>query len=978
MNFIRRRFFVLFFVFTALAAGAADPSLYGGLGDPADPVPAMVSLRQGVLPSGLRYYILENSLPKDRAYLTLAVNAGSVLEEENERGLAHFVEHMAFNGTARFPEAELINYLRSLGMRFGPEVNAYTSFDSTVYGIETPTETGEDGIKRIPEKALEILDDWTGAVSFNSGDVDDERLVIMEEYRTRLGAQERVWDRVVQTIYRGSRYAGRLPIGLPEVIQNAPAERLAGFYKTWYRPENMALILVGDFDGGVLEEELSRYFTVFQPGGSVEPGTPGSSEGSGETERLFQFPFIRPYFELPRPERGGLSSLVVTDPELPYATVYLYYKRTPLAAGRDLQSYREGLINYLVESMIDFRLELRSSEGSSPYLGTGNWHNRSGKRSRYFIIAAESKSGMTGAALNELLLEKEALDRYGFTAPELDRAKEALVSRLERMAAEKDRRDSNAYIRDFTADFLGDNPALDIEWELEAAWNLLPGIKPETVSAAIRSYFKDDDLTVIVAAPDSEGDTLPGEAAIESLVTTAKSAVLTPPKEEGEGKNLAVSAPAPGSIVSETADPSGALIWELSNGSRVILKETANRNNELVVYALAKGGSLRAGAAPAEDISASLAAEISSASGLGPHTRTAMMRILSGREVSLSFWTTLYLRGFQGSAALKDDNLQTLFKMLYLSFTQPRIDQNGLNIVTGQHRTTLLRDADNPEAFFFRELTRTVYNNHPRLKPLETEDLDLLDPNAVLDFLRGALNPADYTFVLVGNLDRISQLRDLISAWLASIPPPSPPRPGFRQWADPGFTRPDKMEKIIRKGREEKSVVYMGWFVPSPWNEEMNARTLVLNEYLDIILTDEIREKLGGVYSVEPYTSFSLTPKGELSLEVFFICDPRREGELRQAVKERLSTLAGGDIDEETLRRAREARVKTFEQSMENNLFIARNMAQFVLVQEIPLSHLEERPALYRSVTAEQIRGLITLLLTKGPAELILYPETWQ
>ncbi|MDR2079336.1 MAG: insulinase family protein, partial [Treponema sp.] len=441
-----------------------------------------------------------------------------------------------------------------------------------------------------------------------------------------------------------------------------------------------------------------------------------------------------------------------------------------------------------------------------------------------------------------------------------------------------------------------------------------------------------------------------------------------------EELRLAVFAPAPGSIVSETTDPSGALIWELSNGSRIILKETANRNNELVVYALAKGGSLRAGASPAEDISASLAAEIQSASGLGAHTRTEMMRILSGREVSLDFWTTQYLRGFQGSATLKDDNLQTLFQMLYLSFTRPRIDQNGLSLVTGQRRTALLRDADNPEGFFFRELTRTIYNNHPRLRPLEIEDLDLVNYDAAVRFLREALDPGDYTFVFVGNLDRIPQLRDLSAVWLASIPSARTGTAGS-QWTDPGFTRPGEMEKIIYKGREEKTIVYMGWFVPAGWTEELNAASLILGEYLDIILTDEIREKLGGVYSVESYTSFSLAPRGELSLEVFFICDPQREGELRLAVKERLSALAGGDIDGETLRRAREARVKTFEQSMENNAFIARNFAQFVLVQEIPLSHLEERPALYRSVTAGQIRDLISRLLAEGPVELVLYPE---
>jgi zinc protease len=349
-----------------------------------------------------------------------------------------------------------------------------------------------------------------------------------------------------------------------------------------------------------------------------------------------------------------------------------------------------------------------------------------------------------------------------------------------------------------------------------------------------------------------------------------------------------------------------------------------------------------------------------------------MMHILSGKQVSLSFWTTSYLRGFQGSSALQDDNLETLFRMLYLSFVQPRIDGNGVNLVTGQRRTALIREAGSPEEYFFREITRVTHSNHPRFTPLEPEDLDLVNAAAALDFLHRALNPADYTFVLVGSLSRAPQLRELAAAWLASIPAGSKTLSG---WIDPGFTRPGKTEKIVRKGREEKSIVYMGWFIPLEWNEETNASALVLNEYLDIVLTDEIRESMGGVYSVEPYVSFSPVPKGELSLEIYFVCDPRREAELRGAIRERLSIISGGDINEETLRRAREAKVKNFEQSMEGNLFIARNAAQFSVALGIPLSHLEERPAMYRSVTAEQIRSMIAAALRGGPAELVLLPQ---
>ena len=388
-------------------------ALYGSLGGPEELLPEKADLRKGMLANGLRYYILPNSVPAGRAYLTLAVNAGSILENDDERGLAHFVEHMAFNGTSRFPGMELISYLRSLGMRFGPEVNAYTSYEETVYGIETPVEVDKDGIKRIPERALAILDDWTWAISFNPDVVDKERSVILEEYRTRLGAQERVRRQLLPIIFRGSRFADRNPIGLPEVIQSASAEKLKSFYHSWYRPDNMAIILVGDFDGAQLEKELSAHFTI-----------PAAAA-----------PFTRPYYELPGPQKGAITTAIITDEELPYATVYLYYKRAPKAMSGTLYHYRERLTDYLVEMMLDFRYEEKTSGENTPYTAAGAWNRRFGQQSRYYIMAANTKAERGGETLQALLLEKERLLRYGFTQAELSRAKAALLSSLEMAAA---------------------------------------------------------------------------------------------------------------------------------------------------------------------------------------------------------------------------------------------------------------------------------------------------------------------------------------------------------------------------------------------------------------------------------------------------------------------------------------------------------------------------------------------------------------
>ncbi|MDR3192251.1 MAG: insulinase family protein, partial [Treponema sp.] len=627
------------FIFSCVSLGktALKPGIeaYGGLGGPEDPVPFMEKVRTGRLPGGLTYFLLENPRPENRAYLTLAVDAGSVLENDDERGLAHFVEHMAFNGTARFPESELINYLRSLGMRFGPEVNAYTAYDRTVYGIEVPTEAVGGAGKRVPAKALAVLDDWTRAIVFNPKDVDEERAVIMEEYRSRLGAMERVMRKMFPVIFAGSPYANRLPIGLPEIIENAPAERLAAFYRRWYRADNMALIIVGDFDAALLEAELASHFSAVSP---AEP-------------------LNRPRYDLPAPKKNSLQTMIITDPELTYTRIDLYYKRKAEPVRADLASYREGLIDYLVGQMLDLRFGEAVLKIETPYVGAGAGNVRYGASSRFYIMVAQAKTGAAEETLTALLREKESMTRYGFTAPELAIAKASLVSGLERLVSEKDRQESSGYVYNLTDYFLEGSPLPDIEWELEAVKKLLPGIGAEEISAAVKDYFSPEDLRIFISAPESEIK-LPGEAWIAKLVKESASMKIDPPVETALEDELLPWQPEGGNISGESVDgETGALIWELENGAKVILKETNNRNNEIVLYAMARGGTMSA--SPEDYVSARLAAEMAEASGLGPYSRPNLIKRLADKQVSLAYWANGYTRGFRGSATGKD--LKTLF-----------------------------------------------------------------------------------------------------------------------------------------------------------------------------------------------------------------------------------------------------------------------------------------------------------------------------
>ena len=924
---------------------ALDSKLYGNLGKPADPVPFMENARTGVLPSGLRYYILENSMPAGRAFLTLAVNAGSVLETEDERGLAHFTEHMAFNGTERFPEAELVNYLRSLGMRFGPEVNAYTSYDETVYGIEVPVEnTG--GSRRIPDTALAVIDDWTRAITFAPKDVDDERSVIMEEYRTRLGASERIRRQMLPILFRGSPYADRLPIGLPEVIENAPAERLEGFYRKWYRPDNMAIIFVGDFDGALLESSLTEHFSITKA----------------------DTPFDRPRYTLPEPETGNIETLVQTDPEYPQARIDLYFKRKAELPRTDIAGYRNEIIEYLADTIIALRFNEASSSPLTPYFRAGAGTARYGYGSRYYILTAQAKTGLSGQVLEELLLLRESLSRYGFTEEESDTAKRSLLSAMEQMAAEKDRQNSNFYIRAFTDHFLQGETVPDIDWELNAIRTLLPGIALSEINAVARNYFIDDDLTVFISAPDSEKDSLPGEEEIRLQIANAKQAVIAPPVSSASSSELLDRLPQPGLVISESMDPdTGALRWILENGMEVILKETANRNNEISFYGLAKGGTA---SAPAESlVSASLAAEMMNASGLGPYTRPELTRKLADKQASYSFWASSFLRGFQGSTAAGD--FRTLLEMIYLGFTQPRFDTDAVTVVLDQMRTRLTQENENPDRYFSNEIGKTIYGN-PVFHPLEIADIEKYRIEQAQDFISLCMNPADYTLVFTGSLD-IPAIRPLIETYLASLPSIDNT---FNEWADIDYMRPENVQREIRKGKEERGTVFKNWFIPMEFTDSASAATAVLEEYLNIVLNDEIRESLGGVYSISAWVSLSPLPKGELSGGFYFVCNPGRALELSNAAENIFREIAES-IDADILKKAKEALVMEHEQSIQSNFYIAQSYANSAVIYNSSFGRLDRRPELYQAVTAEDLQNTAALLLEGGSARLILYPEDW-
>jgi zinc protease len=930
-----------FFIITCIPT-----SNYAGLGNGADVIPLTSRALTGKLPNGLRYYILENSLPENMAQLALVVNAGSVLEREDQRGLAHFVEHLCFNGTKRFPSNSIIEYFRSLGMRFGGDSNAYTSYDETVYHFDIPVEK-TDGVKRIPDKALAVLDDWTYAVTFLNEDVKSESRVVLEELRARSDAMDRVRKKLLPILFEGSAYADRQPIGLAEIIENAESENVKEFYDRWYTSDNMAIVLAGDFDGKALEAQLAQHFTM-----------PAASK-----------PVNRPRHELPPPKNGNFNVNIITDPELTSTSLYVYYKMNKGAQRGTLASYRESVIDYLIDYMLSLRFDEARSDPQSASNGSWGGVWRWSANSRFYTMGADPKTGRVEDALRELLLEKESVRRYGFTENELALAKLDIVSRMEKLVSEKDRTETRKFIREFTNHFLYGEDMADVEWEAKAVNAMLPDIGLKDILQTARNYFAANDINVFLISPQAEAENLPSAEKIKAIFKETQAAKIDRRKDNSLSGDLMDKAPSSGEITSENVDSeTGAHIIVLANGAKIIFKETANKNNEIVMYAMAKGGTTNA--TEKTIVSVNLLSEMINVSGLGPYSRNELLSRLAGKQVSVSFWSGGYYRGFQGASTTAD--IKTLFQMIHLFFTQPRLDEKAIAAMLDQYRTALKHQNDDPEAVFSRELTKTIYNNHPLFKPLEYDDIANVSIKDADDFLKQCINPDDYTFVFTGNVN-LNIIRELSATYIGSIPDSK----YMNEWNNPGIKRPTEVRKTINKGKDDRSIVFLGWFAdgPAEFSEQRNQTSAVLTEYLDILLTDEIREKLGGVYSISAGASVNTIPSGEYRVSVYFVCNPSRAEELITAVRDLLTGLTKQPLNQDTFNKSKEALLKEHERSLQRNLHIAQSYANSYALYNTPLSRLNSRPDAIKAVTIQNVQVLCREMLANAPVQVVLFPE---
>lgn len=908
---------------------------------PDTPLPVDPAVRIGTLENGLRYYVRRNGWPEARAELRLVVNAGSILEDEDQRGLAHFVEHMAFNGTRSFPRQELTDYLERIGMRFGPDLNAYTSFDETVYMLTLPTDTAG-----VLETAFRILEDWAGGILFEADAIEQERGVISEEWRARRGAQARVLDQQLPVLLQGSRYAERLPIGNRETLESFPRDALVRFYREWYRPDLMAVVAVGDFDPDTVEALIRRHLGRL-------PGPPPEARE-------------RPTY--PVPPQPGTRVAITTDPELTASGVELYHVVPPTGLAT-VGEYRRVLVARLANRMLNARLTEIARKSDAPFLGAQSGYGALVRGADAYMLAAVVPDGGILRGMDALLTEAERVARHGFTETELARHAADLLRGYERAFAERERTPSSSFASEYVAHFLTGEATPGIAYEYELVRALLPTITVAEVDALAREWLSSPERIVLVTAPESASG-LPTEAELLALFDAVAARDVAPYEDAVPDVPLLAEAPEPGPVVEEIRhEEVDVTEWRLANGVRVLVKPTDFREDEVLLRAYSPGGT---SLADLEELTAArYAADVVAAGGVGAFSRTQLDRVLAGKAAGVTPHISEREEGFTGSASPRD--LETLLELVYLYFTAPRRDEEAYAALLDRLRASLANRDASPSAHFSDTLQVVLSQGHPRARPPGLHLLDEMDLDRSLAFYRDRFADAsDFTFVLVGAVE-LDALRPLVERYLGGLPSTG----RDETWRDHGIRPPaGVVEKVVRSGIEPRSqtqIVFNGPFTEA--REDAYALG-ALADLLQIRLMEVLREDLGGTYGVATSASVTLLPEPRYSLALAFGAAPERLDELVGAVFEEIRRLATEGPSAVDVEKVREQHRRSRETSIRQNSFWAGQLVAYDRDGR-PFADILTYDALVAELTAERLRDAARAWLDTGNyVRVSLYPAS--
>jgi len=859
-------------------------------------LPVDPKIRLGNLPNGMTYYIRHNELPKERADFYIVQNVGSMQEEDNQRGLAHFLEHMAFNGTKNFPKEtrSIDDFTESIGMRLGENLNAYTGFDETVYMMSNVPVVRQE----IIDSCLLVLHDWSAYLTLSDSMIEKERGIIREEWRTSTNAQMRLWEQQLPKMFPGSRYADRLPIGTIEVINNFKPEELRDYYRKWYRPDLQAIIIVGDVDVEQIEEKIKTTFSDI-----TAPVNPAPRE-------MAQVP----------DNKVPLVS-IATDRETPNTILNIYYKHNtlPSEVKGTIIDYTLGFIQQVISHAMSERFSEILQKANPPFLAAyaGDGEYMIARTKDAWTSAALVKPDGIDEAMNTLVTETNRVKLFGITEAEYDRAKANLLTSMESIYKDRDNQRNNSYSQEYLRNFTENECIPGIEMEYQLLQQLTSILPLQSVNEYIKGSIGDENIVISLMGPEKEGLIYPTEDELLEKFVRAQAIAVEAPHEEITGEPLISSLPAPGTIVEVKENPLfGATVYTLSNGVKVVIKETEYKKDEILMRASSKGG----GTLFSDDDVYNLKVlnQVSDLGGLSDFSATTLAKMLTGKNVSCRATIGDDYEGISGSAVPAD--IRSLFELIYLRFTAPRSDDEAFASFSERLLGQLENLRLNPMVAFSDTITKALYDNQIRAKRIEPEDLQKINYDRIMSMYRERFADAsDFIFTFVGNIEKDSIVL-LMQQYLATLPSLKRIEQGDVAQM-PVRRKGNYTNHFHRELETPKASILTIYSGQMDYDVETVMTASFLKQILDLVFMEKIRENESGSYVVNTSIDVSAFPKGETTVQIYFDTDPDLKEKLKGIVKNELMDIVHNGPREIDFAKTRENMLKRREESMQENSY---------------------------------------------------------
>jgi zinc protease len=906
-------------------------------------IPTDPNVKIGQLKNGLKYYIRKNEKPEDKVDLRLVINAGSILENDQQQGLAHFMEHMCFNGTKRFPKNQLVDYLQSIGVKFGQHLNAYTGFDETVYFLPIPSDDKEK-----VEKGFQIIEDWAFNTTLTPEEIDKERGVVLEEYRLGLGADKRMMGRFMPKIMHNSLYAKRLPIGQKEILENFTYDKLTSFYKDWYRPDLMAVIVVGDIDVNEMEQKIIDHFNGYKNPKKEKP---------------------RKLYEVPNHKETFVA--IETDKEASMSQVQLMYKDYDAPeVVKTVGDFKNYLSKALFATMLNNRLEELRNGTNPPFTYGYSYHGGTWARTKNaFQSVAMVPEDKQVEALSILVTENERVKKFGFTDGEFERAKNQLLVQFERQYNERDKSESSNYVWEYQSNFLEKEPIPSIEWTFSSIKRMLPFISIEDVNKMITKYLKEDNRVVVLTGPEKSGVKPVTEAEVLKALKVDVTK-LTAYQDTKVSESLLRNAVKPGKIVSrEVNQELGITSLVLSNGAKVSYKKTDFKNDEVLFEALSFGGSSLIN--NEEYLKVNLALSGLSEAGFSGLNKNEINKFMTGKIARVYPYITGMYEGFRGNSTPKD--LEYLMQMTYAYFTDLNLDKDAFESFVTKQKGFMANFLSDPSMYFSNELYTYLNEGNPRYTGFPTaEDYDKADYElAYKKYKERFANAADFNFYFVGNFDE-KELEKHIELYLASLPATADKH---ETAVDLGYRmRKGNIEKIINKGKDPKSSVRILIYGDTKYDKEEAVLMKVLGEALTIKLVEELRENESGVYGVSASGSIRKLPAGSYNFSISFPCGPENAQKLTQSALNELDKMIKNGPTQKDLDKVKEAARLEHKKNLKENRFWMTQLKK-EYTDDADLDNLNDFEENLNKITVEKLKAVANKYLTKDKVIATLMPE---